>query len=64
MNYMSLSQFLVLVRGNQTEAARLLHINRGTLRKYIANPDCVIGDLGPGYEDGERYRFFTLLSKE
>ena len=33
------SQILVKARGNQTEAARLLKLNRGTFRKYLTKAE-------------------------
>ncbi|HDL6465514.1 TPA: protein ninH [Escherichia coli] len=35
----TIPELLVMVRGNQTEVARILNCNRATVRKYIDDKD-------------------------
>lgn len=39
VEYNTLHDFMVTVRGNQTEAARLLDVSRNTIRKFIDDRD-------------------------
>ncbi len=35
MELLTIGDVLVMTRGNQKEAAELVHVNRGTFRKYM-----------------------------
>lgn len=58
----TLEELLISVRGNQTQAAELIGVNRGTLRKYIEQPEKVIiiqrdGKLTPFVADRRNGHF-------